>query len=433
MQNNIRSDFPPQNKIKAGPLPIVLLVSLFFIWGVLNNLNDVLIAQFKSAFTLNDFQSGLVQSAFYVGYFVFAVPASLLMSRFNYKVAIICGLILVCLGAFLFDPAASSLLYSSFLIALFVLAAGCSFLEASANPYIAVLGNENSTRYLNFAQSFNALGAIVAVLMGKYFILNKTVVITASDAVHMIPDQLRAAHTQAIERVVDPYMGVAVLVAIVGLLILCTKYPKVKTTGRMTFKGYAASLFTLLKKGHFTRGVLGQFLYVGAQTCIWSYTIRYCMFSQHMTPSHAANYLLASLIAFACGRFFSAAIIKYITPYKLMGGYALINTLLCLYMVTFSGMSAVWMLVLTSFFMSMMYPTIFSMSISSLGEEVPYASSLLVMGILGGAVLTAVMGAISDASNIAHAFIIPALCFIYIFSYSFWGSQPSVKPAVVNR
>lgn len=423
MQNNLQNN----NKAQVGTLPLVFLVSLFFIWGVLNNLNDVLIAQFRSAFTLNDLQSGLVQSAFYIGYFVFAVPASLLMSRFSYKVAIICGLILVCLGAFLFDPAASSLLYSSFLIALFVLAAGCSFLEASANPYIAVLGNENSTRYLNFAQSFNALGAIIAVLVGKYFILNKTEVITPSEAATMNASQLKVLHTHAIDQVVYPYMGIAVVVAIVGLLIFCTKYPKVKTAGAMTFRGYVRSILSLSEKGHFTRGVLGQFLYVGAQTCVWSFTIRYCMYSQHMTPSHAANYLLASLVAFACGRFFSTAIMKYVTPHKLMGVYAILNTLLCLYMVLFSGMSAVWALVLTSFFMSMMYPTIFTMSISSLGENVPYASSLLVMGILGGAVITAVMGVVSDASNIAHAFIIPTICFVYIFGYSFWGSQPLAK------
>lgn len=420
----INKKLPSGKKAKNGRIPVILLITLFFVWGVLNSLNDILVAQFKAVFTLSDFQSGLVQLAFYISYFFFAIPASLLISRFSYKMAILAGLALVCSGALLFYPAASSLLYGSFLVALFVLAAGCAFLETSANPYIALLGGENSTRYLNFAQAFNALGSIIAALIGKYFILNKAVVITAAQAAIMSRSQLNLVHIPAIHRVVNTYMHIAAGVAVIGLLIFFTKYPKIQSKSRLTIKGYRDSLGHLIKKKHFVRGVLAQFCCVGAQICVWSYTVRFCMYSQHMTPGHAATYLLYALIAFACGRFLSTVILKYVLPEKLMGWYAAVNTLLCFYVVFFSGMGTVWALVAMSFCMSIMFPTIFALSIKALGRDVPYASSLIVMSILGGAALTALMGALSDATNIAHAFVIPAICFVYIFGYSFWGSQP---------
>ncbi|MCY4178519.1 MAG: L-fucose:H+ symporter permease [Endozoicomonadaceae bacterium] len=421
MNKNKKSSVTNNNK--AGKIAMIFLVTLFFVWGALNNLNNILVAQFKTVFNLSDFQSGLVQSAFYFGYFFFAIPASLVVGRFSYKAAILVGLILVCIGVFSFYPAAMSLSYSNFLIALFVLAIGCAFLETSANPYISVLGGEDSIRYLNFAQSFNALGAIIAVILGKMLILDKTFYTSSNNQSSMTAKSDIVLPIESINNVVYLYIYIGIFIAVLGFLVWITRYPSIKGSA-MTLNGYVRSLRKLSVNKPFLYGVLAQFLYIGAQTCVWSYTIRYCMYSQNITANYAADYLLASLIAFTCGRFFSTALLKYIQPNKLMGIYAIFNTLLCTYIIFIDNIGAVWSLVAISFFMSMMYPTIFTISIHNLTEDVPCASSILIMSILGGAVIIAGMGAVSDASNIAYAFVVPAICFIYIVFYSFRGSQP---------
>ncbi len=404
-------------------LPVILLISLFFIWGMLENLNDILIAQFKSAFALNDFQSGLVQFAFFIGYSIFAIPASLFISRYSYKTAILFGLLLVCCGSYLFYPAADLLSYYFFLVALFIAAAGCSFLEVSANPYVALLSDEDTAaKRLTFAQAFNGLGAIFAVLLGKLLILKQSVNVTNEMRDTLSVHELHKIFTHSIKQVVDPYMAIASMVVVLGIIIFFTKFPASEVTAgyKLSLRGYRQALRVLSKKPYFMFGILAQFLYVGAQFGIWSYTIRYCMYTNHMTADHASNYILVSLVLFTLGRFISSYVLNYVSDRFLLGLFALINVCLCLNAIYGSGMSAVSSMVAISFFMSMMYPTIFTLSIRGLGQYTAYASSFIVTGMAGGAFMTAIMGLISDATNIAHSFFAPAICFVYILLFAFF-------------
>ncbi|MDO3384945.1 L-fucose:H+ symporter permease [Gilvimarinus sp. SDUM040013] len=392
---------------------LLLIVSLFFMWGVANNLNDILITQFKKAFVLSDLQSGLVQSAFYFGYFVFAIPAALAMKRFGYKAAVIVGLLLYAVGAGLFYPAALAHEYVFFLAALFIIASGLSFLETSANPLIVALGDPaTAERRLNFAQSFNSLGTISGVLIGREFILS---------GVEHSPDELAAMsaaeqtafYTSEVQAVAGPYLAIAAVVLCWALAVALVKFPVLAskhTDSDETFR--LADFKALFNQRYYMFGVLAQFFYVGAQVCIWSFMIRY---GQEAMPGAGekslATYLTLSLVAFMVGRFFSTWLMGYVNPARLMGWYALINILLCGYAVVAANHSGLIALASTSFFMSLMFPTIFALSIKGLGGLAKTGSSLLIMAIIGGAIITAIMGLVSDLTSMHTAVVVPLLCF----------------------
>ena len=400
-------------------LPLVLIISLFFLWGMANNLNDILITQFKKVFTLSDFKAGLVQSAFYTGYFVFSIPAALWMKRFGYKAAVVFGLLLYATGAFLFYPAAAQREYALFLGALFVIASGLAFLETSANPLIVAMGDPaTAERRLNFAQSFNPFGCIAGILIGREFILSGHEP-TAEELAAMSAVQLEQFYQFESQAVQGPYLAIGCLVLVWALLVFIVKFPRVDKNEAAEVVGSWSDYQTLLRNGEFMFGVTAQFFYVGAQVCIWSFLIRY---GQEAVPGTGekilANYLMGSLVVFMVGRFVATALMGRFRAAWLMWLYALANIALCAYAMLFPSHSGLLALAATSFFMSLMFPTIFALSIKNLGSLAKSGSSLVIMAIIGGAVLTAVMGLVSDMSSIHTAVAVPLVCFVVIALYA---------------
>lgn len=401
-----------------------LVTGLFFLWGIPNNLNDVLIRQFMTSFALSRLQAGLVQSAFYLGYFLLATPAALLMRRFGYKSGFLTGLILFGTGALLFWPAALIGRYSFFLFALFVIASGLSFLETASNPFAAQLGDsESAARRLNFAQAFNPLGAIAGVLIGTVFIFS---------GIELNPHQIalmQAAHTYRsylqgeTMRVVAPYLVIGAVAFVWAILIARTRFPAITDEHESANEDHG-SFRELLRYPHFLLAVVAQFLYVGAQVGTWSYFIQYIQESTH-EPEKTAGYLLTgTLVAFAVGRFISADLMRYFKPHTLMGTYAVANVVLLAIGIRFPGWAGLWAIFTTSFFMSVMYPTIFALGIHGLGRNTKIGGSLIVMGIVGGAVLTPAMGLISErAHSIALAYVVPLMAYVGVALYSFWGTE----------
>jgi MFS transporter, FHS family, L-fucose permease len=412
-----RSSALPAIRSSAVNFPLALIVGLFFLWGVANNLNDVLIPHFKKAFFLTDLQSGLVQSAFYLGYFLLALPASVLMRRYGYKQAVVVGLMLFGSGALLFYPAAEIREYGWFLLALFVIAAGLAFLETSANPLITVLGDPaTAERRLNFAQAFNPLGSIAGVLLGRQFILSGLEP-SAEELTAMTQSQLQQFQIGEAEAVQGPYLVIAAVVLIWAALVSISRFPTIATQPSADDRSESTVhvIRTLLARRRYVLGVVAQFFYVGAQVGIWSYMIRY---AQHELPGlgekAAAMYLTWSLVLFMVGRFVGTALMNRFTPSHLMGVYAIANVLLACVAFAAGAQLGVLALTLTSFFMSVMFPTIFANSLKGLGALTKTASSFLVMSIIGGAVLTALMGFLSDISSIRVAMLVPAVCFAVI-------------------
>ena len=411
-------------------LPLVLIVSLFFLWGGANNLNDVLIAQFKKAFVLSDFRAGLVQSAFYLGYFLVAMPAGMYMRRFGYKSAVVFGLALYGVGALLFWPAASSSTYGLFLVALFVIASGLAFLETSANPFVTLLGpRETATRRLNLAQAFNPLGSIAGILIGQHFIFSGVDHSSAQLAAMNVAERTAyyATETRAVQW---PYLVIGVVVMGWAMLILLTRFPRTTAAhGASAAAGGGRVLRALLRDRRFVGALFAQFFYVGAQVGVWSYTIRYVQATMPGTSSRdAANFLTAGLVCFMAGRFAGTALMKYLAPVRLLMAFAAVNIALTLFAVFQPGIHGAYALVACSFFMSVMYPTVFALGVEGRGDdERKLGSALLVMTIIGGAVLTALMGAVSDLSSMAWAMTVPACSFMVVLLFAWQRRRHSVK------
>ncbi|HYA61842.1 MAG TPA: L-fucose:H+ symporter permease [Candidatus Sulfotelmatobacter sp.] len=412
-------------------LPFIQVTALFFLWGIPNNLNDVLIRQFMKSFAINRFEAGLVQSAFYLGYFLLAIPAALLMRRLGYKAGFVTGLLLYGAGAFLFWPAALSGKYGFFLLALFVIASGLSFLETAANPFIAQVGDpESSERRLNFSQAFNPLGSITGVLIGTVFIFSG-VELTAPQI-----DELKSRHIYEAYlrsetlRVVKPYLFLGAFTIFWALLILQTKFPAIQSEHEASKEDHG-HFRDLLRYPHFLLAVAAQFMYVGAQVGTWSYFIQYVQESTHQPEKIAGYFLTGTLAAFGSGRFISAYLMRFLAPSKLLGTYALINVALVAVGVSRPGWVGLWAVFLTSFFMSVMFPTIFALGLKKLGPNTKIGGSLLVMAIVGGAVLTPAMGLISQRFSIAAAYLVPLAAYVFVATYAFAGANIRPKAELV--
>ncbi|HEY5773560.1 MAG TPA: L-fucose:H+ symporter permease [Chitinophagaceae bacterium] len=400
----------------------ILVTSLFFLWAFLHNTNPILIPHLKKACQLSDTQSSFIDLAVYLGYFSIAIPAGLVMHKYGYKRGIIIGLCLYAAGALLFIPAASGRTFGLFLAALFILASGATFLETVANPYISVLGpKETSERRLNFAQSFNGVGAFVAPLIGGKFILSG-VEHTKEELNQMAANGTLNAYLQSeADTVKIPYLIIAAVVAIVTIGFLFTKLPEVKESD--TADAHTGFSLKVLRHSHVRWAVIAQFFYVGAQVGVGSFFIR---FSKQVMDlgEKPASYLWGSIamVGFMVGRFAGTFLMRFIKPQKLLFIYALINILLLVLALNTSGKLAVYTLAAVPFFMSIMFPTIFALGIKELGEETKMASSLLVMAIVGGALAPVLMGAISDyTGSMQKAYIIPLLCFIVVAWFGWKG------------
>ncbi len=409
----------PKSLISAGNLwPFILITSLFMLWGLANNMTDTLLAAFKRIMSMTDFQTSWIQLAFYGAYFCLAFPAALYIRRYTYKSGILLGLGLFAVGALLFYPASIMMSYGFFLFALYVLAGGLSVLETAANPYILVMGPEESaTRRLNLAQSFNPIGSIIGIYMSKIFILSQLNTAEATDRSSMDAEALKAIQSEELAGVMSAYVGVAVFLLFLWIVIRMTKMPKAIEVSTSTSLGSAVK--RLLNNKRYVMGVVAQFFYVGAQIGVWSFTIRYIMQALDLNESASADYYLMSLVLFAGSRFVFTALMKFIQP-PLLLAISAVGAIVCSFIVIYAGgMTGVVALVAISGWMSLMFPTIYALAAEGLGQDTKLGGSGLIMAILGGAVLTAVQGYISDAFGSVHlSFYVPLICFVVVFGFA---------------
>ncbi|HEY0056616.1 MAG TPA: L-fucose:H+ symporter permease [Pedobacter sp.] len=397
-------------------VPFILITSLFFLWGFAHNLNPILIPHLKKACQLTDLQSALIDSAFFIGYFVMAIPAGIVMKKYGYKSGIILGLLLFAAGAFMFYPAAELRVFGVFLIALFIIASGLTFLETAANPYVTVLGEKStSTMRLNFSQSFNGLAATLAPLLGGIFILSGKS-LSESQQQTMSSEEINAFLAHEAKSVQVPYLIIGIVVLLVALIIWKVKLPEIVEEEDSNSNNAAAG--SIWKQSNLMLGVAAQFFYVGAQVCVSSFFIRFIGEAAGIEEKEAAMYLAVALLAFMIGRFVGTFLMKYIRPHKLLALYCVLNIILLIGAIMVGKMFSIYALIGVEFFMSIMFPTIFSLSIEGLGEQKKLGSSLIIMAVAGGAVFPLIMGKISDMSSIQLAYIVPALCFLVVLLFA---------------
>ncbi|TCP86004.1 FHS family L-fucose permease-like MFS transporter [Sphingomonas sp. PP-CE-1A-559] len=395
----------------------VLIISLFFLWALANNFNDILIRQFQKSLGLDRAQAGFIQFVFYIGYFVVALPAGLLMRRFGYKAGILTGLLLYASGALLFFPASLMLSYGAFLFALFMIAAGAACLETAANAYTSSFGDpRTAVQRLNLAQAFNGLGACLAPVIGAMLIFSG-VEHSAATVEAMSPAALAAYRASEASTVQLPYTLLALAALLVAGAVAVTRLPAAQPRDGASLPD---QFRRLARHRPLVGAVIAQFFYVGAQVGIWSYFID---FVKDVTPSvterNAAFLLSASLVLFMIGRFSGTAIMARVRPARLLGGYALANVMLCAVAAFAGGWIAVGALILSSFFMSIMFPTIFALGIEGTGPAKPLGSSFIIMAIIGGAIFPPLMGLVAvRAGTVPVAMLLPLVCFVAIAIYA---------------
>lgn len=407
-------------KEKSDLLPFILITCLFFLWGFAHNLDPILIPHLKKSFTLTTTQSTLVDSSVFVAYFFMALPAGFIMRKWGYKTGIIIGLLLFALGSFLFVPAANNQSYDYFLFALFVIACGLTILETAANPYASSLGDPStSTQRLNLAQSFNGLAAALAPAIGARIILTKGY--TNDELSAMTAAAQKAALAAEAYTVKTPYTVLGIVLLGIAFLFFKIKLPDIREKNDATTN---QSILKTLKHAHLSWAVVAQFFYVGAQVCVLSLFILYATQSAQISEIQAADYLSVGGFAFLVGRFTGTALMKYIKPRQLLTFFALVCVILCIIAIVGKGIITIYALIGICFFMSIMFPTIFSLGIQQLGPDTEIASSLIVMSIVGGAILPRIFGLISDATgNIQMGYIVPLLAFAVVAYFGWKGSS----------
>jgi len=380
----------------------LLVSSLFLLWGFCSGLLDNLNKHFQNSLQLSKFQSGFVQNAFYMGYFLMALPAGMVAKKFGYKGGIILGLTLAAVGAFWFVPATSINTYWAFLLGLFILASGLACLETIANPYTTVLGpSEGGATRINVAQTCNGLGWISGMFIGAHIILSATKEVNTSN-----------------EKLFVPYLGIGIAVTVLLTIFIFAKIPDLRAAEENKSEVAGNVTKPIFKRSHFTLGVVSQFLYVAAQTGIFSFFINYAVANVNQLSDQAAGNLQTIAFGlFAGGRLIGSAVVGYTKPQKALAFYAIINTIMMILAMTGSGWFGVAAVMISFFFMSIMFPTIFALSIRGLGDHTKLGSSILVMSIVGGAIMTPLMGYIADKGGMKIGFVIPLICFVVIAAY----------------
>ncbi|MEX5540616.1 L-fucose:H+ symporter permease [Pseudomonas poae] len=411
----------------------ILLCSIFALWAAAASMNDVLIAHFKKAFLLSDFQTAFVQSAFYLGYFFVAIPAAMVVRRFSYKSTILIGLLLYMLGCLLFFPAASMAKYGMFLLALFVIAAGLSFLETACNTYSTLMGpRETGTRRLNISQTFHPFGAMTGVYVGS-FVMFKSTDATTEQLAQMSATEAAVQQLQMIQSTLLPYKWMIAVLVLMFILVAITRFPACKGNKPADSKPgtLRQSLSRLWRNPRFTFGVLAQFLYVGAQVGVWSFTIRLAMQMGGMNERSASWFLMTTFAAYFVGKMIANLLMRRLHPAKVLAIYGVLCIVLLAYTILVPNISAVYAAVGVSIFLGPCWPTIYGLTIDGLGEDTGVGGSLLVMSIVGGGVIPIFQGLLSDASggNMQLAYSVPLLCFIVIVIYALkCMRQPGREP-----
>jgi FHS family L-fucose permease-like MFS transporter len=409
-------------------IPFALLVLCFTAWGVAANLTDVIVGVFRSIFDMSNFQSSLVQFAYYGAYFALAIPAALINRRFGYKAGMLSGLGLAAVGGLLFIPASQALVFELFLVALFVLAAGLSILETSANPFVISMGpQESATQRLNLAQSFNPVGANVGVLLGAVLILPQITPEAAKTI--MAPAELRASQESDLALVLGPYVGIAAVLVVIWLLIAFRPMtvPVERAEGDETAR--SGVLGRLWRNRHYRYGVAAQFFNVAAQVCTWTFTIQYAQDVVGVSTGASGWYLQASLIVFLVARFVMTYLLGIFRPARLlflMGALGVAFAAVAVLSPNLVGLIAV---VAISLSLSLMFPTIYGVALQGLGDDTKFGAAGLVMAILGGALVTPLHGLVMDAIGPAQAFAVPGICLALVTLYALFDLRASPEGA----
>jgi FHS family L-fucose permease-like MFS transporter len=385
----------------------------------------------KKACQLTDLQSAFVDSAYYIAYFIVAIPAGLFMQKFGYKYGIVLGLLFFAVGAFLFYPAASMRVYGFFLFALFIIASGCGMLETAANPYINNLGDPKTATFrINFAQSFNGLAAFLGPIIGGTFILSGKDLTPAQEKA-MSAQQLHDYLQGESDAVKIPYIIIALVVLAVAILFWRASLPDIKEHSEEG--NNQADWGSVFKERNLLLGVGGIFFYVGAQAAVTSFFIRYSKYVGAILEKEEASLLALAMLGFMIGRFAGSVAMRFMRPVVLLITYSIINCGLLVLAYLLDGRFSVYAIMAVPFFMSIMFPTIFSLSIRGLGEKTKKGSSLLIMGIVGGAVIPLLLGRVSDISNIRVAYLMPLICFAYIFYFAIKNISVKTVQQVVSH
>jgi FHS family L-fucose permease-like MFS transporter len=413
------------NQKQNNKVAIILVTTLFFLWGFAHNLDPILIPHLKKSFTLTTMEATLVDSAVFAAYLLFALPAGFIIKKAGYKKGIITGLCIFAAGCYLFVPAANIQSYTFFLLALFIIACGLTTLETAANPYISIIGNPaTATQRLNMAQSFNGLAAALAPVIGSRLILTKGY--TDEQLANMTNEVRKIALASEASSVKTPYIVLGSILILIAIVFAFINLPEMKVAA--IHQQNSKHVFHALRHKHLAWGAIAQFFYVGAQICVFSLFILYATRSASLSEVRASDYLGACGIAFLIGRFAGTLLMKYVKPQYLLAIYALINIVLCLVAALASGITTVYAVISICFFMSIMFPTIFALSINGLENDTEYGSSLLIMSVVGGAIIPRLFGYISDVTgNIQYGYFVPLFCFAVIVFFGWTGHKVSLK------
>ena len=419
----------PQKAPTVAPVedysrPLAIVTTLFFMWGFLTCLNDILIPHLKSIFDLSYARVMLIQFAFFSAYFLFSIPWSKIVNAIGYQKTMVVGLLTMAAGAFLFLPAASAASYPLFLTALIVLAAGITGLQVAANPYVVVLGKpETASSRLDLTQAFNALGTTIAPKIGGLLILASTP-FAIEQLRDLAPQALHAYRIQEAASVKTPYTVIGVALVLLAIMIGTFKLPKIETAARRPGEKINDSIW---KHPNLIFGAIGIFTYVGAEVSIGSFLVNY--FSQadiaNFTAKTAAGYVSFYWGGAMVGRFLGAGLLRRFKAGSLLGICAIVAALLVTTSMLISGHAAMWVILAVGFFNSIMFPTIFSLGVAELGPLTGNGSGILNMAIVGGAILPVLQGVIADHVGVHHAFVLPVFCYLYILYYGLSGSKPN--------
>lgn len=410
-------------KNKNYTLPLALVFSLFFLWAISSNLLPTMIRQLMKTCELNTFEASFTESAYWLAYFIFPIPVAMFMKRYSYKAGIVFGLLLAAIGGLLFFPAAAIKEYWAYLCIFFIIATGMCFLETAANPYVTALGDPaTAPRRLNLAQSFNGLGAFIAAMF-----LSKLILSGDTYTRETLPMDYPGGWDAYIQMETDamklPYMALALLLLLIAVVIVFSKLPKIGDEGRKSESKEKLIDFGVLKHRHLLWGVIAQFFYNGGQTAINSLFLVYCCTYAGLPEATATTYFGLYMLMFLLGRWIGTGLMVKFRPQDMLLVYALANVALCAVVMAFGGQIGLYAMLGISFFMSIMYPTQFSLALEGLGEQTKSGSAFLVMAIVGNACLPQFTAYLMHINEQMYqvAYIVPLVCFLFCAYYGWKG------------
>lgn len=429
----------PDGYLNKTPIFQYILLSICFpMWGMAASLNDILITQFKTIFTLSDFASAFVQSAFYGGYFLVAIPASRVIRRWSYKLSILIGLSIYIVGCLLFFPASHMATYSVFLFSLFCIAIGLSFLETSCNTYSTMIGpKKTATLRINISQTFTPVGFISGILLGKYLVF------TEGEALHkqmemLTGDAKRQLAEEMLQRTLQPYQFIIMVLILLLVIVAITQFPRCKPLeDKKDTQGTSIgeTLTYLSKNRFFKAGILAQFLYVGLQTALWSFTIRLALQLADINERTASNYVIYAMVGFFLGKILANFLITKFNPNKVLIWYCGLGCLSLLYVIFVPNFSAVWAAIIASTLMGPGWATIYARTLDAIDDKrhTEMGGAIIIMSIIGGAVVPVIQGLVSDIlGSMQSAFIVSFFCYFGMFVYFVFLQKNAHEMPVVS-